>query len=105
MNAFNAPRLGRTSNAVICRNFLGFVKDSSRSREMIFVLVLWSVSFLSVAVRLRQSRPCWQRGFSRTFSRSSPESSDQPRLNSCRRKFPSPARVTAASRRAAWERL
>jgi hypothetical protein len=46
MNAFNAPRLGRTSNAVICRNFLGFVKDSSRSREMILVkLVFWSFCF------------------------------------------------------------
>ena len=37
MNAFNAPRSGRTSNAVICRNFLGFVTNSSRSRKMILV--------------------------------------------------------------------
>jgi hypothetical protein len=40
MNAFNAPRLGRTSSAVICRNFLGFVTDSSRSRELF--LLNWS---------------------------------------------------------------
>ena len=31
MNAFNAPPVGRISSAVICRNFLGFVLDSSRS--------------------------------------------------------------------------
>ena len=48
MNAFNAPRLGRTSSAVICRNFLGFVLDSSRSYAklvLLRVLVDGRVSF------------------------------------------------------------
>ena len=52
MNAFNAPQAGRISSAVICRSFLGFVLDSSRSYAKLIITVKFMSCVLCQAERI-----------------------------------------------------
>ena len=66
MNAFNAPQAGRISSAVICRSFLGFVLDSSRSYAKLIIAVRFMSFVLYQAEQIvTESGESWKGFFNR----------------------------------------